>query len=121
MHFHLARSRSEGTHAGKTTRDNELLLIKEQMEYNERVSLIQRLVAEAEGTVPDNTLKFEMEKTKQSENEAKKADAEARKAEAEVIVAQEACKLSTLKTLHDCRDKLTPEMLHMLLSSVIGK
>lgn len=73
----------EGTHAGKTSRDTELLLVQSQMEYNDRLSLIQRLVAEAEGKGTNVELKLQIEKTKQSENEAKKAEAEARKAESD--------------------------------------
>jgi hypothetical protein len=119
----------EGTHAGKTTRDTELLLIKEQMEYNERVSLIQRLVAEAEGKGANVELTLQAEKTKQSEYDAKKADAEAKKADAEArkTEAEESSKKLAMhidfcnKALSDYGDKITPEMLNKIIDSVVSR
>ena len=75
----------EGTYAGKSSRDTELLLIRSQAEYVERVEQVQSLVVEAESCMD---LKIEIEKTKQKDAEARKADAEAKKADADARKAE---------------------------------
>ena len=119
----------EGTFAGKSSRDTELLLIRSQAEYVERVAQVQSLVIEAESSME---LKIEIEKTKQKDADAKKAeadaeakkaeaDAEARKAEADARKAEaeaEARKCASHEAIELCRMNLQKQLIECAQSGM---
>ena len=71
----------EGLHEGKTVRDYELILVRNQEEYEAVVAVVQRMCADAID-IPVQ-LKLAQEKSRQMEADARKMDADARKMEAD--------------------------------------
>lgn len=86
----------EGLYEGKTVRDTELLLVRDQGEYERRLIVVQQFCHLESGScelqlAQEKTKQIEAEeKTKQIEAEARRAeaDAEARRAEAEARRAE---------------------------------
>lgn len=78
----------EGLHEDKTARDTELLLVRNQEDYERYLAVVQQL-CERFPYIPDKRmddtpieLRLAQEKSKQSDADARKAEADARKVEA---------------------------------------
>ena len=79
----------EGLHEGKTVRDTELLIVRNQEDYERYLTFVQQMCEKfpfiPDALKEDNALELSLaqEKSRQSEAEARKAEAVARKVEAE--------------------------------------
>ena len=76
----------EGLHEGKTVRDGELILVRNQEEYKAVVAVVQKMCEDAID-IPVQ-LKLAQEKSRQMEADARKMDADARKMEADAAARQ---------------------------------